>query len=152
MRRRVLWVLGRWTSEPIGKEAHGRLHGLLVTALFPSQPDEVGVPLQAACSLARCDYWDFDEAAFKPHLPQAIAGLMELIGRVSSTESQLKVTAALGIVIDRLASEVAPHAPRLLSLLPTLWNNAESEDLLRTSLLNVLTRLVDVLSPLVRPR
>lgn len=70
--------------------------------------------------------------------------------RLSSTEeldSQALLFSLVNLVVDRLGTEVVPHAPGLLALLPAVWEAADGQELLRMQVLVTMARLCNALGP-----
>jgi hypothetical protein len=59
---------------------------------------------------------------------QQLAGLL---GCAAEFDSQLAVFSLLDLIVDRLSEGVKPYAPGLLALLPSVWQQAEGQSLLR---------------------
>jgi hypothetical protein len=118
VRRRIVWLLGRWVGEDLSTTTRMKIYQLLVHLLRPSESNDVAVRLTAAQSLAKCDTWDFDENAFVPFLPEITEQLAQLLGEVSMTESHLKVIQALGLIIGRVGASVSHRQPGRLHRMP----------------------------------
>ena len=81
------------------------------------------------CSV--CGFREFEEDQFLEFVAPCFQQLAALLSGASEFDSQLSAFSLLDLVVDRLADGVRPYAPGLLSLLPSVWQQAERQSLLR---------------------
>lgn len=74
---------------------------------------------------------EFDEAQFLEFVAPTFQQLAGLLSSSCEFDSQLAAFSLLDLVVDRLADGVRPYAPGLLALLPSVWQQAEGQSLLR---------------------
>lgn len=106
IRRRIAWLLGNWVGEDLAASSRNQIYALLVHLIGRNPSTDQAIRLTAARSLARCDTWDFDQAAFLPHLPAAIEEVVQLLGEVSEPDSMMRLNQTLGVIIARVEAHV----------------------------------------------
>lgn len=111
IRRRIAWLLGNWVGEDLAAESRALIYSLLVHLLSRNDSTDPAIRLTAARSLAKCDTWDFDQAAFVPLLPKAIEEILQLLGEVTLSDSMMRLNKTLGVIIDRVGPHVSPLVP-----------------------------------------
>ncbi|KAM0755992.1 ARM repeat-containing protein [Meredithblackwellia eburnea MCA 4105] len=145
IRRRIAWLLGKWAEQDLAPETSTKVYSLLIHLMSPNASTDTAIRLTAARSLAKCgDTWDFDRNVFLPFLPSAVEQVVALLGEVSLPDSQMRLNTTLGIIIDRMQTDIIPYAPRLSEVLATLWS-AATENHFQTSVLGTLTKLTEAL-------
>ena len=78
-----------------------------------------------------CGFREFEEDQFLEFVAPCFQQLAALLSGASEFDSQLAAFSLLDLVVDRLAEGVRPYAPGLLALLPSVWQQAEGQSLLR---------------------
>jgi hypothetical protein len=106
IRRRIVWLLGRWVGEDLTVLTRVKIYQVLVHLLKPGPATDTAIRLTAAHSLAKCDTWDFDADTFMPFVPEVMEHLTGLLSDVSLPESQMRVNEALGVIVERVGVEV----------------------------------------------
>ncbi|SCV68568.1 BQ2448_689 [Microbotryum intermedium] len=144
IRRRIAWLVGNWVGEDLNPATRSQIYGLLVHLLGRNASTDQAIRLTAATSLAKCDTWDFDQQSFLPFLPSAIEEVVQLLGEVTLSDTQMRVNQALGVMIDRVGVHIAPYAPQLAEILASLWSST-AENHFQVSVLVTLTKLVEAL-------
>ncbi|GAA5866359.1 hypothetical protein JCM3774_006631 [Rhodotorula dairenensis] len=150
IRRRIAWLLGNWIGEDLGASSRNQIYALLVHLVGRNPSTDQAIRLTAARSLARCDTWDFDQAAFLPHLPAAIEEVVQLLGEVSEPDSMMRLNQTLGVIIARVETHIAPYSQQLAVILEQLWQSSQ-ESHFQTSVLVTLTKLCEALGELSQP-
>ncbi|RKP15345.1 armadillo-type protein, partial [Piptocephalis cylindrospora] len=158
LKRRSAWLLGEWAGLGIPREYLPVVYStLLEGAIAPGE--DVVVRLVGAQSFREClEAWGFERSDLVAHgnmLPRAVqllAGMLSHEGQgVEEAESYQIVLGTLTILIDRMGTWIRPYAPEILPFLPALWESASQRDLLKGSVLTLITRLTLVLGPLTQP-
>ncbi|POY71320.1 hypothetical protein BMF94_5632 [Rhodotorula taiwanensis] len=144
VRRRIAWLLGNWVGEDLAATSRTQIYALLIHLVGRNPSTDQAIRLTAARSLACCDTWDFDQAAFLPHLPAAIEEVVQLLSEVSEPDSMKRLNQTLGVIIDRVGAHIAPYSQQLALILEQLWH-ASQENHFQTSILVTLTKLVEAL-------
>lgn len=156
LRRRAIKLVSHWAAR-LKKEDRPAVYRALVAAL--AEEGDAAMQLMAVGTLrALVDDWEFDEAQFLEFVPPCFQQLASLLSSAEEFDSQLAAFSLLDLIVDRLADGVKPYAPGLLALLPSVWQQAEGQSLLRIQVLVTLQRLVHALGaespatyPLVLP-
>lgn len=158
LKRRSAWLLGEWAGLGIPREYRPVVYStLLEGAIAPGE--DVVVRLVGTQSFREClEAWGFERSDLVAHgnmLPRAVqllAGMLSSEGQgVEEAESYQIVLGTLTILIDRMGTWIRPYAPEILPFLPALWESASQRDLLKGSVLTLITRLTLVLGPLTQP-
>ncbi|KAI0224250.1 hypothetical protein L0F63_007430 [Massospora cicadina] len=150
LRYRIVWLIGQWVSAKSQKSFRPNYYQALLYAmgLDSEQPHFVGLPFNFRCALnlfKRIDDWDFEATTFLPFLAPSIDYLASLLAGLAELENKMKLMQAMTVVVERMEAQILPHAEKIASLLPPLWQSAgEGENLLKTSIVILLTKLSKV--------
>ncbi|KAG0325096.1 hypothetical protein BGZ99_001062 [Dissophora globulifera] len=144
IRRRIAWMIGKWVSVNVSKEARPVVYTIMVHLLRPAEHTQVR--LATVASLRSCiDDWDFEAASFAPFLEQSVNGLRQIIGEVEEPDSRMRILNCMSIIVERMEEHIAPYAQQIIELLPPLWQNAADQNLLQSAILVIMTKLVESL-------
>ncbi|KAI0053014.1 ARM repeat-containing protein [Auriscalpium vulgare] len=145
IKRRIVWLIGRWIQEGCTAPTDVRLWQILVHLLTDKGTGTEVVRLTTATAIKQCvDVMLFDADVFAPFLGATVSELMQLIGEVESIETKGKLAACLNTVIERVEIRIVPFASIIASTLPQLWV-ATDEAQFKIHLLHVLTTLITAL-------
>ncbi|XP_043518206.1 importin-11 [Frieseomelitta varia] len=146
IRRRVCWLIGRWTSVKLSAELRPELYKLMVEVLSPEE--DLGVRLAASDALKLAiDDFQFNPEEFSPYLEPAFSLLFSLLKEVKECDTKMYVLYVLSFMIERTGSEINPHVGALSSYLPALWQESEEHDMLRCAIISTLVHLEKALGP-----
>ncbi|KAK9304709.1 hypothetical protein QLX08_004111 [Tetragonisca angustula] len=146
IRRRVCWLIGRWTSVKLSTELRPELYKLMVEVLSPEE--DLGVRLAASDALKLAiDDFQFNPEEFSPYLEPAFSLLFSLLKEVKECDTKMYVLYVLSFMIERTGSEINPHVGALSSYLPALWQESEEHDMLRCAIISTLVHLEKALGP-----
>lgn len=145
LRYRIVWLIGQWVSVKSQKSFRPTYYQALLYAmgLDSEQPQSLVIRWAAANSLKACiDDWDFEAAAFLPFLAPSIDYLASLLTGLAELENKMKLMQGMTVIVERMEAQIMPHAEKIASLLPPLWQWAgDGENLLKTSIVIMLTKL-----------
>ena len=146
IRRRVCWLIGRWTSVKLSAKLRPELYELMVEVLSPEE--DLGVRLEASDALKLAiDDFQFNPEEFSPYLEQAFFLLFSLLKEVKECDTKMHVLYVLSFMIERVGNEINPHVGVLSSYLPALWQQSEGHNMLRCAIISTLTHLQKALGP-----
>ncbi|KAG0002348.1 hypothetical protein BGZ65_002719 [Modicella reniformis] len=144
IRRRIAWMIGKWVSVNVSKEARPAVYTIMLHLLRPEE--HMAVRLAAAQNLMACiDDWDFEPMTFAPFLKQSVQGLRVLIGEVEEPDSRMRILNCMSIIVERMDEHITPYAQQIIELLPPLWLTATNQNLLQSAILVIMTKLVESL-------
>ncbi|KAL3137934.1 hypothetical protein ABBQ38_005181 [Trebouxia sp. C0009 RCD-2024] len=144
LRRRAGLLIGQWVGKLKGEDRPMAYRALL-SLLADADP---AMQLAAVASLhALIDDWEFREDQFLDLVGPCFQLLANFMLSAAEFDSQLQIFGLMNLIIDRLGDSVKPYAEGLLRLLPSVWQDAEGQSLLRIQVLLVLQRLVNALGP-----
>ncbi len=144
LRRTAIKVIAAWTTK-LKREDRSPVYRVLVAALAHSDP---AIHLAAVSAVhALVDDWEFEEEQFAEYVPTCFTLLSTLLQETSEFEAQVEIFSLISLIIDRLGPSAAAYSPGLLSLLPSIWEGAEGQSLLRIQIMVTLQRIVHVLGP-----
>ncbi|KAF9981405.1 hypothetical protein BGZ75_007340 [Mortierella antarctica] len=142
IRRRIAWMIGKWVSVNISKDARPTVYTIMLHLLRPDE--HLAVRLAAAQNLKACiDDWDFEPATFAPYLEQSVQGLKSVMGEVEEPDSRMRILSCMSIIVERMDEHIAPYAQQIIELLPPLWQAAANQNLLQSAILVIMTKLVE---------
>ncbi|KAF9282312.1 hypothetical protein BGZ68_006073 [Mortierella alpina] len=144
IRRRIAWMIGKWVSVNISKDARPTVYTIMLHLLRPDE--HLAVRLAAAQNLKACiDDWDFEPATFAPYLEQSVQGLKSVMSQVEEPDSRMRILSCMSIIVERMDEHIAPYAQQIIELLPPLWQAAANQNLLQSAILVIMTKLVESL-------
>ncbi|KAF9359983.1 hypothetical protein BGX26_010911 [Mortierella sp. AD094] len=144
IRRRIAWMIGKWVSVNVSKDARPTVYTIMLHLLRPEE--HLAVRLAAAQNLRACiDDWDFDPTTFAPFLEQSVQGLKLVMGEVEEPDSRMRILNCMSIIVERMDEHIAPYAQQIIELLPPLWQAAADQNLLQSAILVIMTKLVESL-------
>lgn len=83
-----------------------RIYEALSYFVQPVDNHDLAVRLAAARSIGKFDTWGFEESALLPYYGPAVASIMELIEKVETIESKIRLMNILGSLIERMNTAV----------------------------------------------
>lgn len=86
--------------------------------------------------------WEFDAAQFMNYGASILDELVDLIQEVELVETKLALLTTIGTLIEAMEHHVQAFANQIVSLLPQLWNENSSENLMKQSIVSILFKLV----------
>lgn len=144
IRRRVCWLIGRWTGVKLSRELRPELYNLMVQSLHPSE--DLGVRLAASDALKLAiDDFQFNTDDFAPFLKPAFSLLFSLLKEVNQCDSKMRVLFVLSFMIERVGCGIKPHIEAFYAYLPDLWEQSEQHNMLRCAIVSTLVHLVKAL-------
>eukprot|EP00775_Hariotina_reticulata_P003498 gene3498-3767_t len=87
----------------------------------------------------------FEGAQFVPLLPAVMGALTKMLTDSDELDTQTQVFGLVNLIVDRLGTDISPHAGPLLQLLPQTWQEGAQQSLLRIQVLCCLSLLLNVL-------
>jgi len=99
---------------------------IVVTVHF-SRKTSVSRTCKICCQCASCVYSE----TFAPYQERCTDALHTLLQNVQSGDAKMRVLFVFSFVIERLGSQVTASISKLAEILPTLWMESESHNMLR---------------------
>nr|XP_012153826.1 PREDICTED: importin-11 isoform X2 [Megachile rotundata] len=146
IRRRICWLIGRWTNVKLSAELRPEVYKLMLEVLSPKE--DLGVRLVASETLKLViDDFQFNPEEFSPYFGTAFSLLFSLLKEVKECENKMHVLYVLSFMIEHAGNELNPHIGALSSYLPTLWQQSEEHNMLRCAIISTLIYLEKALGP-----
>lgn len=140
IRRRICWLIGRWTGVKLSAELRPELYKIMVESLGPEE--DLGVRLAASDALKLAiDDFQFNANDFLPFLEPSISLLFALLREVNECDTKMRVLYGLSFLIERVGSDIYPYIGALSSYLPDLWQQSEKHNMLRCAIVSTLVHL-----------
>ncbi|KAK9365030.1 armadillo-type protein [Lipomyces kononenkoae] len=142
--RRISLIISNWISVKCGADVRQDVYEVLARQLDPTLPlnDKV-VQLTAALALkSAVDEWDFKLDSFLPYLELFLTRLIELITKVDVIETKLSLLQVISVIVEVVESRIIAFADKIVALLPSLWEQAGDEHILKGAILQTLTNLI----------
>ncbi|XP_065183724.1 importin-11-like [Sycon ciliatum] len=144
LRRRIIWLIGQWADVNVSQQLRPTIYPHLMQRL--SADEDLVVRLEAAATLRKVvDGYQFETEDFLPFLENSSGLLFKLLTDVSECETKMLVLFVFSVIIQRAGGEVKPYAGGLIQYLPRLWEESVDHDMLRCSIVTVLSRIVRAL-------
>lgn len=143
LRRRIAILLGQWISIKVSADVRPAVYEIfkLLLTKDDSVNDQV-VRITAGKQFKNiADAWEFEAAVFVPFAPDILSQLMSLIQEVELSETKLALLNTVSVLAERMEHHITPYADRIISLLPSLWDQSGSEHLMKQAILAILARL-----------
>jgi len=146
VRRRAIWLIGRWSGVKLSPENRPLIYELLLPALQASQEPDLVVRLTAAKSLKIViDDFEFCAEEVRPHLQVIFQSLFQLLQEVEECDTKLTVLNVLSYLIERVSVGIRDICQGLVHYLPHLWEASSDHEMLRCSILTTLIVIVQSL-------
>ncbi|XP_013780751.1 importin-11-like [Limulus polyphemus] len=144
IRRRVTWLIGQWVGVKLSPE----LRPILYEALLPllDEQEDLVVRLAAANTLKYNNVKLF--LFFLQYLESSVGLLYTLLEQANECDTKMTVLHVLSFIIERVGSQIRPHAAALVRYLPHLWDMSSHHNMLRCAIISTLVHLVQGLGTL----
>lgn len=141
IRRRVIWLIGQWTSVKFSPEHRPTLYEACIHLL--SSEEDFVVRLSAAMTLKHSvDDFEFDPEKFMPYLPTIFGLLFNLLKEAHECDTKMQVLHVMSFMIEVVGVGIQPHAAPLAQYLPGLWDESADHNMLRCAILTTLVHMV----------
>ena len=67
---------------------------------------------------------------------------MKLLAEVDEFDSKLMILNCLIVIAERMEGQIVPFIPSILQAFTELWDRSEGQNLFRTSIVTILTKLI----------
>ncbi|KAL9596999.1 MAG: hypothetical protein Q9219_005425 [cf. Caloplaca sp. 3 TL-2023] len=143
IRRRIAIVLGQWLPVKDGLD-RPLVYQIFQHFLNKQDPlNDLVVRLTAGRQLKNVIIpFEFNIETFRPYCSTILHRLMGLIGEVEPSETKLPLLNTLTTLVQSVEEEITPFADQIISFLPTLWEHAGEEFLMKQSILGILSSLI----------
>lgn len=144
LRRRIAILLSQWISLDISEANRPVIYQIYQHLLDKSvSANDETVRITAAKRFADIAVaWEFDAAQFSQFSKQTLTSILDLIQEVNMVETKLALLHTVGIIIEAMGFNVLESAADTIAILPRLWTENESENLMKAAIVNVLSKLV----------
>ncbi|XP_063043759.1 importin-11 [Engraulis encrasicolus] len=140
IRRRVIWLIGRWISVKFKSDLRPVLYEVILNLM--QDPDLV-VRIETATTLKlTVDDFEFRTEQFLPYLESIFGLLFQLLQQVTECDTKMQVLHVISCVIERVHIQIRPYVGCLVQYLPLLWKQSEEHNMLRCAILTTLIHLV----------
>lgn len=146
LRRRIAIVLGKWLLVKEGLD-RPLVYQIFQHILDKRDPlNDLVVRITAGRQLKNIILpFEFSIQTFRPYCASIISHLMTLINDVELGETKLALLNTLTTLVQSLEDEITPFADQIISFLPTLWEQAGDEFLMKQSILGILSTLMSAM-------
>jgi hypothetical protein len=147
IRRRLALLVGHW-GDTLRDPQH---RAAAYRAVFVLMRDgDMAVRVSGCEGLLRLvDDVNFYAEHFEEHLVEAVSVLFDLLKQAQHVDSKLKCLNVLTLLMGAMAARIQPVVQGILQVVPDLWEQAKSEELMMGAVLVTLTRLVQAIGPSV---
>lgn len=140
IRRRVIWLIGQWTSVKFRPDLRPLLYEAILNLL---QDQDLVVRIETATTLKLAvDDFEFSTEQFLPYLESIFSLLFQLLQQVMECDTKMHVLHVISCVIERVNVQIRPYVGCLVQYLPILWKQSEDHNMLRCAILTTLIHLV----------
>ncbi|XP_043919759.1 importin-11 [Protopterus annectens] len=140
IRRRVIWLIGQWTSVKFRSDLRPLLYEAILNLL---QDQDLVVRIETATTLKLAvDDFEFSTEQFLPYLESIFSLLFQLLQQVMECDTKMHVLHVISCVIERVNMQIRPYVGCLIQYLPLLWKQSEEHNMLRCAILTTLIHLV----------
>nr|CAB3256568.1 importin-11-like [Phallusia mammillata] len=143
--RSVLRLVEKWIGVKPPTESRCVLYEFVISSL-DGRMDMV-VRLAASSALRTLlDDFEFDVDSFAPFQEQCTDSLHKLLQNTESGDAKMRVLHVFSFVIERLHKHVTSSIHKLAQILPDIWQNSESHNMLRCAVVSTLSQVVIALN------
>ncbi|XP_075383210.1 importin-11 isoform X2 [Mycteria americana] len=140
IRRRVIWLIGRWISVKFKSDLRPMLYEAIRNLL---QDQDLVVRIETATTLKlTVDDFEFRSDQFLPYLESMFKLLFKLLREVTQCDTKMHVLHVMSCMIERVNTQIRPYVGCLVQYLPLLWKQSEEHNMLRCAILTTLIHLV----------
>jgi hypothetical protein len=108
IRRRVVWLVGKWIGEDVNAQTNEKVNNLVCHAIRNHPSNDIATRLAATTALGSLDTWDDDIRPLLPVLGPVMDGMSQLLSELELPETRRHVVKIFGQVIDRARKHVSP--------------------------------------------
>ncbi|XP_034939716.1 importin-11 [Chelonus insularis] len=145
VKRRVCWLIGKWTRVKLSEKLKPELYKMMIRALSPEE--DLVVRLEASNTLKQAlDDFQFHIDEFMPFLETTFSLLFLLLREVSECDTKMQVLYVLSFIIERVGNGIRPHVGPLSAYLPSLWEISEKHNMMRCAIISTLVHYVKALN------
>ncbi|KAK9247449.1 armadillo-type protein [Lipomyces tetrasporus] len=142
--RRISLIISNWISVKCGADVRKDVYEVLARQLDSSLPlNDTVVQLTAAMALkSAVDEWDFKLDVFLPYLELFLTRLIDMMAKVDMFETKLSLLQVISVIVEMAEMRIIAFADKIVALLPSLWEQAGDEHILKGAILQTLTNLI----------
>ncbi|KAK7203529.1 armadillo-type protein [Myxozyma melibiosi] len=143
--RRIAIIISDWVSVKCGQQTRKIIYDVLARLLDPSLPlNDLVVQLSAASALkSAVDEWDFKLEDFLPYLELFLTRIMEMMNKMEMIETKLALLQVISVIVEVSEMHILAYADSIIAVLPSLWDQAGDEHILKGAILHTLTVLIN---------
>ena len=144
VRRRIAIVLARWIPVDVSDENRSLVYDIFQSLLSNrAELNSQGVRIAAGKRLNDI----VDEIAFQPesfaqYAASSLGALLDLIREVERAETKLALLNTVSTIVERMDTDVSAFSYQIIEILQALWTYAASENMMKTVIVTILTKLV----------
>ncbi|KAI9096512.1 armadillo-type protein [Phlyctochytrium arcticum] len=144
LHRRIAWLLAQWF--PVKPTPSIRADAYKLLLLLMGSSYNIVVRLTAVSSMrVMIDDFEFDKNEFVPLFQELLDRLASVLNELDGVDSALSVVACLGVAVERMGDSLLPYTQDVMNLLPPLWEGSEGRNMLRASIMTILTTVTKTL-------
>lgn len=141
IKRRVCWLIGKWTRVKLSNELRPELYKMMVKALSPDE--DLVVRLEASNTLKQAlDDFQFNSEEFSPFIETTFSLLFNLLREANECDTKMQILYVLSFMIEHVGNDIKPHIGPFSTYLPSLWQISEDHNMLRCAIISTLVHYV----------
>jgi len=144
IRRKCMWVLGRWV-EKIDDVVRKDILSSLMTILVNTE--DLVMRLTALITLKTIMSEDINMKAedFSELLPTFMNMLLQILNLVSQEDTKLSLLSLVCVVVEKMDHMIIPYCDTLVKVLPVLWNSCDDSTMVKTQVISAISKIVRLL-------
>ncbi|ORY37075.1 ARM repeat-containing protein [Rhizoclosmatium globosum] len=148
IRRRVTMLISYWIAVKSAPSMRPLFYRLLIHLASPANERDMVVRLSAITTLRVVvdEGLLTDSEVFQPFVESCVQVLVELVVEADEFDTKVGGLTALKGIIYMMGQKIAPFAGKITEQLPRLWESSYDQIMFRTSILLVLSTLVQFVS------
>ncbi|KAM3515839.1 hypothetical protein MY11210_000610 [Beauveria gryllotalpidicola] len=130
LRRRIAILISQWAPVKLSDQSRPVVYQIFRHFLNPEdETNDIVVLITAARQLRWIvDELEFSVEAFLPYTADVLCQLVHLVQNVAIDETKLAILESVRILVMRMEEQVAQFGDQLMTSLPKVWENSESEE------------------------
>lgn len=146
IKRRVCWLIGKWTRVKLSSKLRPELYKMMVKALGPNE--DLVVRIEASNTLKQAlDDFQFNSEEFSPFIETTFTLLFNLLREASECDTKMQILYVLSFMIEHVGDDIKPFIGPFSSYLPSLWQISEDHNMLKCAIISTLVHYVKALGP-----
>nr|CAG4710470.1 unnamed protein product [Naegleria fowleri] len=144
IRRKCMWLLGRWV-EKFDNLVRKDILSTLVTILINSEDLVMKLTSLITLKIVLSEDTELRAEDFAEFLQPFMSALVQLLDKVEQEDTKLSLLSLICTVVEKMENNILPYCETLVKILPVFWNSVGDSTLVKTQVIAALSKIVKLL-------